>query len=118
MLLNNPYKNHVTNEDVCRKIQAVIVKYDELLPLVKKRKLRWFGHISRSSDLAKTILQGTVQEKRRTGRKKKRWKDKIQEWIGMDFASSARAAEDMTRRKGIISVKSSVMPQRHRKVMG
>ena len=31
--------------------------------LVKKRKLRWFGHVSRSSGSAKTILQGTVKEK-------------------------------------------------------
>ena len=43
----------------------------------KKRKLRWFGHIARSSGLAKTILQGTVQRKRRyrRSRLKKRWKD-------------------------------------------
>ena len=39
--------------------------YDELLTLVKKRKLSWFGHISRSSILAKTNLQGIAQEKRR-----------------------------------------------------
>ena len=39
-----------------------IGEYDELLTLVKKRKLRWFGHVSRSSGLAKTILQGTVKE--------------------------------------------------------
>ena len=54
----------VTSEDVRRKIQAAIGKYDELLTLVKIRKLRWFGHISKSSGLAKTILQGTVQGKR------------------------------------------------------
>ena len=35
----------------------------------------------------------------------------------MDFASSTRAAEDMTRWKGIV-VKSSVIPQRPRKIMG
>ena len=35
----------------------------------------------------------------------------------MNFAGSTRAAEDRTRRKGIV-VKSSVVPQRHRKVMG
>ena len=29
----------------------------------KKRKLRWFGHVTRSFGLAKTILQGTVQGK-------------------------------------------------------
>ena len=64
-LLNISYKDHVTNEDVRRKIQAAIGKYDELLTLVKKRKLRWFGHVSRSSGLAKTILQGIVQGKRK-----------------------------------------------------
>ena len=48
-LLNIPYKAHVTNEEVERKIQAAIGGYDELLTLVKKRKLRWFGHVSRSS---------------------------------------------------------------------
>ena len=55
-LLNILYKDHVTNEAVRRKIQAAIGEYDELLTLVKKRKLRWFGHVSRSSGLAKTIL--------------------------------------------------------------
>ena len=54
------YMDHVTYEEVRRKIQAAIEEYDELLTLVKKRKIRWFGHVSRSSGLAKTILQGTV----------------------------------------------------------
>ena len=55
-LLNISYKDHVTNEEVRRKIQAAIGEYDELLTLVKKRKLRWFGHVSRFSGLAKIIL--------------------------------------------------------------
>ena len=42
-LLNILLKDHVTNEEIRRKIQA---EYDELLTLVKKRKLRWFGHVS------------------------------------------------------------------------
>ena len=67
-LLNISYKDHVTNEEVRRKIQTVIREYDELLTLVKKRKLRWFGHVSRSSGLAKTILQGTVKGRRKRGR--------------------------------------------------
>ena len=64
-LLDISYKDHVTNEEVCRKIQAAIEEYDELLTLVKKRKVSWFGHASRSSGLAKTILQGTVKGKRK-----------------------------------------------------
>ena len=57
-LLIISYKGHVTNEEVRRKIQAAIGEYVELLTLVKKRKLRWFGHVSRSSGLAKITLQG------------------------------------------------------------
>ena len=64
------YKDHVTNEDVSRKIQAAIGKYSELLTLVKKRKLRWFGHIPRSAGLAKTSLQCTEQGKRDKDRQK------------------------------------------------
>ena len=83
-VLNISYKDHVTNEEVRRKIQAAIGEYDKLLTLVKKRKLRWFSHVSRSSGLAKTILHGTVKGKRKRGRQKKRWKKTIsksgQEW--------------------------------------
>ena len=78
-LLNISYKDHVNNEDVHRKIQAAIGKCDELLTLVKKWKLRWFGYVSRSTGLAKTILLGTVQGKRRKGRQKKRRGDNIKE---------------------------------------
>ena len=115
--MNISYKDHVTNEEVRRKIQAAIGEYDELLTLVKKRKLRWFGHVSRSSGLAKTILQGTVNRKRKRGRQKKRWEDNIKEWTGMDFASSTRAAENRTKWKGIVA-NSSVVPRRPSKVMG
>ena len=71
--------------------------------------LRWFGHVSRSSGLAKTILQGTVKGKRKRGRQKKRWEDNIKERTGMDFASSTRAAENRPRWKGIVA-NSSVVP--------
>ena len=99
-LLNISYKDHVTNEEVSRKIQEAIEKYDELLALVKKRKLRWFGDVSRYFGLAKIILHGSVKGKRKRGRQKKRWEDNIKEWTGMGFASSTRAAENRTRWKG------------------
>ena len=60
-LLNIPYKDHVTNEDVRNRIQNAIGVHDDLLSMEKKRKLRWYGHISRSSRIAKTILQRTVK---------------------------------------------------------
>ena len=116
-LLSISNKAHVPNENVRRNIQAAIGKCDELLTLVKKWKLRWFENVSRSSVLAKTILQGTVQGQRRKGSQKKRWEDNIKEWTGVDFASSTRAADVRTWRKRIV-VKSSVVLQQPHKVMG
>ena len=61
-----------------------------------------------SSGLAKTILQGIVNGKRRRGRQKTMWEDNIKEWTGIDFASSTRAAEDRTRWKGVVAKLSRV----------
>ena len=109
-LLNISYKDHVTNEVVRNRIQNAIGVHDDLLTMVKKRKLRWYGHISRSS-MAKTILQRTVKGARRSGRQKKRWEDNIKEWTGMVFGDSLRAAEDREGWKGIFAT-SSVVPRR------
>ena len=54
-------KDHVTNEEVRAKIQQAIGPHEDLLIIVKRRKLQWYGHVSRLSGLAKTILQGTVK---------------------------------------------------------
>ena len=43
-LLNISYKEHVTNEEVRRWIQNAIGVHDDLLIMVKKQKLRWYGH--------------------------------------------------------------------------
>ena len=70
-------KDHVTNEEVGAKIQQAIGPHEDLLTIVKRRKLQWYGHVSRSSGLAKTILQGTVKGGRRQDGQRKRWKDNI-----------------------------------------
>ena len=44
--------------------------------------------------LAKTIVQGSVKGERRKGRQRKRWKDNIREWTGLEFGRSQRAAEN------------------------
>ena len=60
-ILHISYKDHVTNEEVCAKIQQAIRPHEDLLTIVKRRKLQWYGHFSHSSGLAKTTLQGTVK---------------------------------------------------------
>ena len=67
-LLYISYKDHVTNEEVRAKIQQAIGPHEDLLTIVKRCKLQWYGQVSCSSGLAKTILQGTVKGRRRQGR--------------------------------------------------
>ena len=42
--------DHATNEEVCAKIQQAIGPHENLLPIVKRRKPRWYGHVSRSGE--------------------------------------------------------------------
>ena len=71
-ILHISYKDHVTNEEVRAKIQQAIGPHEDLLTIVKTLKLQWCSHVSRSSGLAKIILQGTVEGRRRQGRQRKR----------------------------------------------
>ena len=78
-LLGNYYRDHVTNEELRNTIRHAIGPYEDLIKTVRKI-IRWYGHISRSTGLAKMILQGTAQGGRRKDRQRKGWKDNIQEW--------------------------------------
>ena len=68
--------------------------HKDLLAIVKRCKLQWYGHVSRSSGLAKTIVQGTVKGGRRQGRQRKRLEDNIREWTGLEFGKSQRAVDN------------------------
>ena len=70
-LLGISYRDHVTNEEAGNRIRQAIGPYEDLLTTVKKRTLRCYGHKTRSTGLAKMILQDTVQGGRRRGRQKK-----------------------------------------------
>ena len=102
---------HVTKEEVRAKIQHAIGPHEDLLTIVKRRRLQWYGHVSRSSGLAKTILQGTVKGGRRQGGQKKRWEDNIREWTGLEFGKTSRAVEYREKWRKLVA-KLSVVPQR------
>ena len=85
-ILRISYKDHVAKEEVCAKIQQAIEVPEDLLIIVKRCKLTRYEHVSSSSGLAKTTLQGTVKVGRRQGKQKKRWEDNIREWTGLEFA--------------------------------
>ena len=110
-ILHISYKDHVTNEEVRDKIQQAVGPYEDLLTIVKRRKLQWYGHVSHSSGLAKTILQGTMKGGKRQGRQRNRWEDNIRERTGLEFGKSQRAVENREKWRKLVG-KSSVVPQR------
>ena len=109
-ILRISYKDHVTNEEVCAKIQQAIGRHKDLLTIVKRHKLQWYGHVSCSSGLAKTILQGTVKGGGRQGGQRKRWENNIREWTSLEFAKFQRALENRAKWRKLV-VKSSLGPQ-------
>ena len=111
-ILRISYNYHVTNEEVRAKIQQAIGPHEDVLTTVKRRKLKWYGHVFRSSGLAKTIWQGTVKGGRRQARQRKRREESIREWTGLEFAKYQRAVENKGKKWRKLVKKSSVVTQR------
>ena len=94
------YKDLVTNEEVRAKIQQAIGPHEDLLTIEKGRKLKWYGHVSRSSGLTKTNLQGTVKGSRGQGRQKKRREDFIRDRNGQAWSSPSPRGLWRTEKSG------------------
>ena len=56
-------------------------------------ELKWCGHVTRTSGMAKTVLHGTVQR----GRQRKRWEDNIKEWTGQDCPTGNSSRRETKR---------------------
>ena len=45
-ILNISYNDHIINEEFSNRITRAIGPYEDLLSIVKSRKLKWYGHVS------------------------------------------------------------------------
>ena len=108
-LLGISWREHKTNEYVRKKVEDIVGPQETLLATVKRRKLAWFGHVTRHNSLSKTIMQGTVAGGRRRGRQRKSWGDNIKEWTAMTTPDLLRAADNRTewRRKSVSAASMS-----------
>ena len=70
-VLGITYRDRASNDDIRSLITAHVDKYEDLLSIVKKKKLKWYGHVVRGNGLSKVILQGNVSGKRRRGAQRK-----------------------------------------------
>ena len=88
-LLGISFKNHITNDAIRDKTRQAIGPYDKMLTTVKKRKLRWFGHVSRIIRACQDNLtkNSSARRERRAGQKK-RWQNSIFGWTGLKFCDA------------------------------
>ena len=56
-ILHISYKDHVDNEEVRAKIQQAIRPHEDLLTIVKRRKLQWYGYVSHNGMVMFPVLQ-------------------------------------------------------------
>ena len=85
------FRDRITNEDVGNRVREAIGPHDDLLSIVKTRKLRSYGHVTRATGLANTIMQGTVPGGRRRSRQTKEMLERQRQ--GMDGAASRQDPE-------------------------
>lgn len=116
-LLRIPYTAHRTNASVRQEIERIIGKYEPLLEIVRRRKLQWFGHVTRHpGTLSHTILQGSIEGKRPRGHPKTKWTDNIKKWTGKTIIQCHRIADDREEWKK--TVQTAKAPLRPHMAMG
>ena len=93
-----------TNQSILRELDTNM----SLLNEIKKRKLRYFGHITRKHNLSTEILQGKMEGKRSKGRQRMRWTDNIQEWLGTEINQCSRRAQNREEWKRMVRTATQI----------
>ena len=84
---------------------AKVGAYEPLLEVARRRKLQWFGRITRQpGSLAHTITHGSIEGNRLRGRPKLNWLRNIKEWTGLNITDCIRVAENRERWKRLMTV--------------
>ena len=104
------YLEHKTNNWVRSKINFLVVPHEPLPANVKRRKLAWFGHVTRHDRLSTPIRKSTL-EGGRGGRcpvrQRKCWIDNIKEWTSLPMPKLlTRASAKKTGRGSLLNCPS------------
>ena len=111
-LLDISYKDPIINDEVRGRIWQAIGPHKDLLTTVKRCKLQWYGHVSRTSGMAKTILQfpqylegGEEADRKGDGR----ITFQNGHWTGMQLSETLRLAEQRNEWRDLVA-RASVVP--------
>ena len=99
-ILRIPYTAHRTNENVKDEIFHQCGNRKTSLSIVKRRKIQWFGYVTRN-DNSLSIMHGRVPGKRGRGRPRKTRLSNIHEWTNLSMTEATRKAADRKMWKDI-----------------
>jgi hypothetical protein len=99
-ILKINWRDMIRNEDIRKRIS----KDETIIDIIKKRKLRLFGHICRMEDtrLIKHIIFSKMEGKSRRGRPCREWLDDITEWCQRSGQDLFHLAQDRQAWKNLI----------------
>lgn len=90
--------NERTNVSVLDETGRHTDKFKRLVDIVRKRKLRWFSHVTRRpGTLAHTIMHCGVPGMRGRGRPRGNWLTDIRHWTGESVVGCSRLTVDRQR---------------------
>ena len=107
-ILRISYKDHVTNEEVCTKLQQAIGPHDDLLAIVKRRKLQSCLPFIRSG-------QNYLARHSKKGKKTRQTEEEVerqQEMNGPGVRKVPEGSGEQGKWRKLVA-KSSVVHQRH-----
>ena len=94
------WKDKKTNVEVLEKVG---LKNKEMLNIIKRRKLTYYGHISRHDSMQKDILEGKIEGTRGRGRPRKSWIGNIKETTRMTMQECGKRAKDRDKWRSMAS---------------
>ena len=118
------YRDHITNKEMETRTENAIGLYEDLMTSVKSRKLKWYGYVTQTSGLTKTVLQGTIQadaepdrendERKKNKNKQKNKQNKtkpIREWIGFEWNIILQKVENHEELRRLVAT-TPMVPRR------
>lgn len=104
-LLGITWKEKKTNEYVWNQVKEKLQdeKMENIVDVLKRRKLTFFGHHIRANRILKTLIQGKVEGERKRGKPRRSWSDDLVDWTGLSLADLCREAENRTNWRARVS---------------
>ena len=99
-LLRVKWDEKRTNDSILKELKVK----RELVSIVIKRKLSFFGHTIRNNKctLMKDILQGSLESSRKQGRPRTNYHANIKEWTGLSMSTIYSTARRREEWRGVV----------------